>query len=56
MCLAGLFRSTNVLTHYRAFELPKGQKFRDYLDRLLSCPAFGGTCSDEKLYHDSYER
>jgi hypothetical protein len=54
--LSGLFRSTNVLEHYRAFTIPEGEKFRAYLGRLFAHPAFKGTCSDEKLYLDSYER
>ncbi|KAI0684545.1 glutathione S-transferase [Cytidiella melzeri] len=51
-----LFRATNVLTHYRGFSLPEGEKFRAYLDRLLNYPAFKRTCSTEDLYLESYER
>ncbi|KZT20921.1 glutathione S-transferase [Neolentinus lepideus HHB14362 ss-1] len=51
-----LFRSANVLKHYRAFSLPEGPKFQSYLKRLFEHPAFKATCSDEQLYLDSYER
>ncbi|KDQ60352.1 hypothetical protein JAAARDRAFT_77452 [Jaapia argillacea MUCL 33604] len=51
-----LFRASNVLKHYRGFELPEGPKFRAYLDRLFDHPAFARTCSTEQLYLDSYER
>ncbi|KAH9924147.1 glutathione S-transferase [Fomitopsis serialis] len=51
-----LFRSTNVLVHYRGFAVPEGPQFRTYLDRLLNYPAFKRTCSTEDLYIDSYER
>ncbi|THH19641.1 hypothetical protein EW146_g1573 [Bondarzewia mesenterica] len=51
-----LFRATNVLKHYRAFELPQGEKFTAWLDRLFKHPAFEKTCSTEDLYLDSYER
>ncbi|TFY69856.1 hypothetical protein EVJ58_g172 [Rhodofomes roseus] len=51
-----LFRSTNVLVHYRGFAVPAGPQFRAYLDRLFNYPAFKRTCSIEDLYIDSYER
>jgi len=51
-----LFRAGNVLKHYRGFSLPSGEKFNAWLQRLLEHPAFKGTCSDEELYIDSYER
>ncbi|KAG7097529.1 hypothetical protein E1B28_004872 [Marasmius oreades] len=51
-----LFRATNVLKHYRGFQLPSGTKFDAYLDRLFNHPAFKSTCSTEELYLDSYER
>ncbi|KAL0958208.1 hypothetical protein HGRIS_000370 [Hohenbuehelia grisea] len=51
-----LFRTTNVLKHYRGFELWAGDKFNAWLDRLVSHPAFKATCSTEDLYLDSYER
>ncbi|KZT66579.1 glutathione S-transferase [Daedalea quercina L-15889] len=51
-----LFRSTNVLVHYRGFAVPEGPQFRAYLGRLLNYPAFKRTCSAEELYIDSYER
>ncbi|KAF9236035.1 glutathione S-transferase [Melanogaster broomeanus] len=51
-----IFRATNVLKHYRGFEVPEGQKFRGWLTRLFEHPAFRSTCSTEELYLDSYER
>ncbi|EPS94130.1 glutathione S-transferase C-terminal-like protein [Fomitopsis schrenkii] len=51
-----LFRSTNVLVHYRGFAVPEGPRFRAYLDRLFNDPAFKATCSTDDLYIDSYER
>lgn len=52
----GLFRATNVLKHYRGFELPAGKKFEAWLERLFNHPAFKSTCSTEELYLESYER
>jgi hypothetical protein len=52
----GLFRASNVLKHYRAFELPPDSKIHAWLNRLVSHSAFRATCSTEKLYLDSYER
>jgi glutathione S-transferase len=54
--LIGLFRASNVLKHYRAFELPPESKIRGWLNRLVAHPAFKATCSTEQLYLDSYER
>ncbi|PCH45089.1 glutathione S-transferase C-terminal-like protein [Wolfiporia cocos MD-104 SS10] len=51
-----VFRSTNVLVHYRGFALPEGPQFRAYVARLVKHPAFKRTCSTEELYIDSYER
>ncbi|KAL0576949.1 hypothetical protein V5O48_005020, partial [Marasmius crinis-equi] len=51
-----LFRATNVLKHYRGFQLPPSTKFNAYLERLVDNPAFQRTCSTEQLYLDSYER
>ncbi|EEB94650.1 hypothetical protein MPER_06501, partial [Moniliophthora perniciosa FA553] len=51
-----LYRATNVLKHYRGFEMPHGQKFSAWLERLFEHPAFKATCSTEELYLDSYER
>lgn len=51
-----IFRATNVLKHYRGFEMPRGAKFEAWLERLFEHPAFKKTCSDEELYLDSYER
>ncbi|KAJ8486994.1 hypothetical protein ONZ45_g14490 [Pleurotus djamor] len=51
-----LFRSTNVLKHYRSFVVPEGPKFSTWLERLFNHPSFKATCSDEQLYLDSYER
>ncbi|KAF9266111.1 hypothetical protein L218DRAFT_858433 [Marasmius fiardii PR-910] len=51
-----LFRTTNVLKHYRGFQMPSGTKFSAYLDRLFNHPVFKSTCSTEDLYLDSYER
>jgi glutathione S-transferase len=53
---AGLFRASNVLKHYRGFELSSGPKVRAWFDRLFDHPAFKATCSTEQLYLDSYER
>lgn len=53
---AGMFRATNVLKHYRGFEMPRGKKFQAWLTRLFEHPAFKKTCSTEQLYLDSYER
>ena len=52
----GLFRASNVLKHYRAFELPRDSKIHAWLNRLVAHSAFRATCSTEKLYLDSYER
>ncbi|KAH9955888.1 glutathione S-transferase [Lactifluus volemus] len=51
-----LFRASNVLRHYRAFELPAGSKTSAWVDRLFVHPSFKATCSTEELYLDSYER
>ncbi|KAH9955885.1 glutathione S-transferase [Lactifluus volemus] len=51
-----LFRASNVLRHYRAFELPAGSKISAWVDRLVAHPSFKATCSTEELYLDSYER
>ncbi|KAJ7246553.1 glutathione S-transferase [Mycena haematopus] len=51
-----IFRATNVLKHYRGFELPTGHKFEAWIIRLFGHPAFKATCSTEELYLDSYER
>jgi hypothetical protein len=53
---SGLFRATNVLKHYRGFELPSDEKFTAWISRLLEYPAFKKTCSTEELYLESYER
>jgi glutathione S-transferase len=54
--MIGLFHTSNVLKHYRAFELPTDSKACAWLNRLVAHPAFRATCSTEKLYLDSYER
>jgi len=51
-----LFRMTNVLKHYRDFDLPAISKISQWVVRLLEHPAFKGTSSTEDLYLDSYER
>ncbi|KAL5521530.1 hypothetical protein ACEPAF_2278 [Sanghuangporus sanghuang] len=51
-----LFRATNVLKHYRAFELPPSDRFKRWLARIFSHSAFRATASAEELYLDSYER
>jgi len=51
-----LLRASNVLRHYRAFDLPAGSKLGAWLDRLFAHPSFKATCSTEELYLDSYER
>lgn len=55
-CHPGVFRATNVLKHYRAFELPPSDKFERWIARIFSHPAFKATASTEDLYLDSYER
>ncbi|KAI9568091.1 glutathione S-transferase [Boletus coccyginus] len=51
-----MFRATNVLKHYRGFEMPEGDKFNAWLNHLFEHPAFKSTCSTVELYLDSYER
>ncbi|KIK64604.1 hypothetical protein GYMLUDRAFT_220582 [Collybiopsis luxurians FD-317 M1] len=51
-----LYRSINVLKHYRGFQLPPGQKFNFWLNKLFEHPDFKRTCSTDDLYLDSYER
>ncbi|KAG0692412.1 hypothetical protein DFH29DRAFT_817595, partial [Suillus ampliporus] len=52
----GIFRATNVLKHYREFEMPRETKFEAWLERLFEHLSFKKTCSCEELYLDSYER
>lgn len=52
----GLFRAKVVLTHYRGFQMPHGERFDGWLERLFGHPSFKATCSTEQLYLDSYER
>lgn len=56
MAVPWLFRVTNVLKHYRGFELPKGKRFDAHMDRSLSNEHVKTTCSTEDLYMDSYAR
>jgi glutathione S-transferase len=56
MAVPWLFRASNVLKHYRGFELPPTPKVKAWLDRLFDHPAFRATCSSEELYFDAYER
>ncbi|KJA29581.1 hypothetical protein HYPSUDRAFT_125770 [Hypholoma sublateritium FD-334 SS-4] len=51
-----LYRAKIVLTHYRGFQMPHGERFSGWLGRLFEHPAFKATCSSEQLYLDSYER
>lgn len=51
-----LYRMHTVLKPYRGFELPPGDRFKSYLDRLFSHPAIKDTCSSDELYLDSYAR
>jgi glutathione S-transferase len=51
-----IFRAKVVLTHYRGFQMPHGERFDGWLARLFEHPSFKATCSTEKLYLDSYER
>ncbi|KAJ3753067.1 glutathione S-transferase [Lentinula raphanica] len=51
-----LHRASNVLKHYRDFELPRGEKFDRWIDKLFNHPNFASTCNTEDLYLDSYER
>lgn len=56
MAVPWLFRMTNVLTHYRGFTVPSGEKISAYLNRLFEHPTVKATCSNEDLYLDSYAR
>jgi glutathione S-transferase len=56
MAAPWLFRMTNVLTHYRGFTVPSGEKISAYLNRLFEHPSVKATTSDEQLYLDSYTR
>ena len=56
MAVPWLFRATNVLVHYRGFQLPTGDRFTAYMDRLLKHESVKNTCSNEDLYLDSYAR
>ncbi|KAJ7126447.1 glutathione S-transferase [Mycena crocata] len=51
-----IFRTHNVLKHYRGFDFPAGAKFNAWTNRLFNHPAFKATCSTEDLYIDSYQR
>ncbi|KAK7468561.1 hypothetical protein VKT23_003066 [Stygiomarasmius scandens] len=51
-----ILRATNVLKYYRDFEMPPGEKFTKWTNKLLNHPDFKNTCSTEDLYLDSYER
>jgi len=51
-----LYRATIVLGHYREFQMPQGERFDAWLQRLFEHPAFKATCSTDELYIDSYER
>jgi glutathione S-transferase len=46
----GLFRASNVLRHYLAFELPAGSKIRP----VFAHPSFKATCSTEEPYLDNW--
>lgn len=54
--LAGIYRASKVLKHYRGFALPQDDKFGAWVARLFNHPAFKVTCSTDDLYIDSYER
>ncbi|EIW77265.1 glutathione S-transferase C-terminal-like protein [Coniophora puteana RWD-64-598 SS2] len=49
-----IFRVTNVLAHYRGFEMPKGPKFTAWVQRVLEHPAFKCTCSADDAYIQAY--
>ncbi|PFH50409.1 hypothetical protein AMATHDRAFT_145151 [Amanita thiersii Skay4041] len=51
-----IYRASNVLKHYRAFEMPQGDKFNAWTQRVFNHPSFKRTCSTDQLYLDSYER
>ncbi|KDR84185.1 hypothetical protein GALMADRAFT_55147 [Galerina marginata CBS 339.88] len=51
-----LLRAKIVLTHYRGFQLPSGDRFNGWLTRLCEHPVFKSTSSTDQLYLDSYER
>ncbi|THV04417.1 hypothetical protein K435DRAFT_816962 [Dendrothele bispora CBS 962.96] len=50
-----IFRATIVLKYYRDFEMPTGEKFTKWMNKLFNHPDFKNTCSTEDLYLDSYE-
>jgi len=56
MAAPWLYRAKIVLTHYRGFQLPHGERFNGWLGRLFEHPTFKATCSTDQLYLDSYER
>ncbi|KAF5375189.1 hypothetical protein D9758_000020 [Tetrapyrgos nigripes] len=51
-----IFRSTIVLKYYRGFEMPVGERFTQWANKLINHPDFKSTSSTEDLYLDSYER
>ncbi|KAJ4478975.1 glutathione S-transferase [Lentinula aciculospora] len=51
-----LYRATIVLKHYRGFELPHGEKFDRWVNKVFYHPNFKSTCNTDDLYLDSYER
>jgi glutathione S-transferase len=51
-----LYRAKIVLVHYRGFQMPQGERFNAWLQRLFEHPAFKATCSTDEFYIDSYER
>ncbi|KAF6761889.1 glutathione S-transferase [Ephemerocybe angulata] len=56
MAAPWLFRAKVVLGHYRGYKFAPGDRVQRYLERVFEHPHFKATCSDEKLYYDSYER
>ncbi|KAG5726609.1 hypothetical protein E4T56_gene5584 [Termitomyces sp. T112] len=48
--------ASNVLKHYRGFQLSSGPRTQAYFARLFAHPVFKATCSTEELYIDNDER
>ncbi|KDN43767.1 glutathione S-transferase [Tilletiaria anomala UBC 951] len=55
-----IFRTTNVLRHFRGLQLQdwgaKEGRMAQWLEAMMKLPAVAGTCSTEELYLDSYAR
>jgi glutathione S-transferase len=51
-----LYRSVNILKHYRGFELPSEGRTAAYFKRVVEHEAFKKTCSEDAYYIASYAR